>query len=67
MKSAGLPSTCRKMFRQTTKINIFEGQEQNRLAAKEKVKLLRQQAERAQYERQKKAAQAAAVPSAKTE
>ena len=44
------------MFKQTTKMTVFAAHEQNRLAAREKLKSMRMMAERAQHERQKKAA-----------
>ena len=54
MKSAGLSSTYKRMLRKTTKIVAFASQHENHLAAKEKQKSLRMQAERAQIERQKR-------------
>ena len=54
MKSAGLPSTHRKMMKQAKKVNVFAAQEQTRLAAREKLKAMRMQAERFSHERQRK-------------
>ena len=57
MKSAGLSSKFRKMFRQTTKTTAFAQQQEIHLGIKEKQKSLRMQAEQAQIDRQKKESQ----------
>lgn len=54
MKSAGLSSTYKRMLRQTTKISVSASLQANHLAAKEKQKSLRMQAEAAQIARQKR-------------
>ena len=54
MKSAGLSSTFRNRLKHTTKTTAFATLQENHLAAKEKQKSLRLQAERAQLERQKR-------------
>ena len=54
MKSAGLSSTYRTMFKRTTKITAFAAHQDKHLATKEKQKLLRMQAAKAQFDRQRK-------------
>lgn len=63
MKSAGLNQNFRRMLRQTTKMTAFSTLQTGHLAAKEKQRTLRIQAERAQFARQKKEAEANAKPS----
>jgi predicted nucleic acid-binding Zn-ribbon protein len=55
MKSAGLSSVNRKVFRELTKMTAFSALQENHFAAKEKQRFLRHQAAQAQFERQKKA------------
>ena len=54
MKSAGLSSTYRNMLRRSTKITVLGKTQEGQMAAREKQKLLRMQAAKAQYERQKR-------------
>ena len=54
MKSAGLSSNYRTMLKKTTKITATAAYQGNHLAAKEKKRTLRIQAEQAQRERQKR-------------
>ena len=54
MKSSGLSSTYRTMLKKATKITVAANLQANHLAAKEKQKALRLQAQRAQIERQKR-------------
>lgn len=54
MKSTGLNQNFRRMQKQKTKAAAFSALQQNHLAAKERQKSLRLQAERAQAERQQR-------------
>ena len=55
MKSAGLSSNYKRMFKKTTKIAAFATRQDNQQAAKEKQKsLLRLRSASAEFERQKK-------------
>ena len=59
MKSAGLSSKTRKAFKHISKTSVFASQQEGHLAAKEKQRLLRMQAAKAQFDRQQKAGEAA--------
>ena len=61
MKSAGLSSTYGKMLRKTTKIVAFANQQEGYFASKEKQKMLRMEAARAELERKKREVAAAAL------
>ncbi len=60
MKSAGLSSKVKKGFRQITKMTASSNLQEIHMAAKEKQKSLRLQAEQAQLARQKRESKAAA-------
>jgi hypothetical protein len=61
MKSAGLSSKIKKNIRHNTKATAFAANHVNHLAAKEKQKSLRLQAEQAQMARMKKESQTPAT------
>lgn len=61
MKGSGLSSTSRTILKKANKRSAFASHQEGYLAAKEKQKSLRLQAEKAQMERQKRVLPQAAV------
>jgi hypothetical protein len=66
MKSSGLSSKVRKAQRHIAKTGVYASIQEGQLAAREQQRHLRVEAAKAQFERSKKAAEAAAAVSSQS-